>query len=174
MSGPTERVLDQLPVFSDVTPEYDWQRLRIDGLVAHPQTLDRAALAGLAQGRLTDDFRCVEGWVAPGQRWEGVPVAALLGLAGPLPEAGHVAFSAGGYTVGMTLPEALDSNVIVALRLNGEPLPAEHGGPCRLIAEGQSCHFSVKWLDRIELSADPPADTGLEIALARNAQRSRS
>ena len=69
------------------------------------------------------------------------------------------------------MAEALDNNVIVALRLNGEWLPTEHSGPCRLMAQGQDCHFSVKWLDRIQLLADPPLETGLAIAQARNAAR---
>ena len=172
MSEPNDQVFDRLPVFPDVTPDGEWRSLRIDGLVTNPQALDQAALTGMARGELTDDFKCVEGWVVPDQRWQGVPVSQLLDLAGPLPGFAHVAFSSGGYTVGMTAADVMASNVIVALRLNGDWLPAEHGGPCRLIAEGQHCHFSVKWLDHIELVTDPPPETGLEIAQARNAQRS--
>jgi len=50
--------------------------------------------------------------------------------------------------------------VILALRLNGEALPQEHGGPCRLIAGAKECNFSVKWVDLIEVTATPVEDTG--------------
>ena len=171
MSEPVERVLKQLPVFLDVAPEGEWHSLRVEGLVSTPLALSLDDLTGLVRHELVNDFRCVEGWVAPDQQWEGVPVAKLMDLAGPLSEAAYVALSAGGYTVGMTMAEALDSNVIVALRLNGDWLSTEHGGPCRLMAQGQDCHFSVKWLDRIQVLADPPLETGLAIAQARNAAR---
>ncbi len=171
MSEVGDKVLDQLPVFPDVTAEGEWEGLRIDGLVSKPLTLGRNDLVRLVQGELTDDFRCVEGWVVPGQQWEGVPVSTLLNLADPIDEAEYVVFAAGVYTVGLTLAEALDTGVIVALRLNGEWLPPEHGGPARLIARGRQCHSSVKWLDRIQLLAVPPQETGLEIAKARNARR---
>ena len=137
MSEQVERVLDQLPVFPDIAPESEWRSLRVYGLVATPLTLSRDDLTTLVQRELTDDFRCVEGWVVRDQHWEGILVATLLDMAGPLAETAYVAFSAGGYTVGMTLAEALENHVIVALRLNGEWLPPEHGGPCRLMAQGK-------------------------------------
>jgi DMSO/TMAO reductase YedYZ molybdopterin-dependent catalytic subunit len=171
MTEPTEKVLEQLPVFPDVTPDGEWCSLSVEGLVATPLDLGQDDLTALGRGELVDDFRCVEGWVVPDQQWEGIPVAALVDMAGPLAEAAYVAFSAGGYTVGMTLAEALESNVIVALRLNGQWLSTEHGGPCRLMALGQACYFSVKWLDRIQLMAGPPQETGQAITQARNAGR---
>ncbi len=171
MSKPADEILEQLPVFTDVAPEGEWRQLRVEGLVARPLALDWDGLKALALGELVDDFRCVEGWVVRGQMWEGVPLAALLEAAGPLAEAAYVAFSAGGYTVAMTMPEALDSGVVLALRLNGEWLPAEHGGPCRLTARGRDCYFSVKWLDRVQLLSEPPQETGQAIAEARNAAR---
>ncbi len=171
MSEQVERVLDQLPVFPDVAPEGEWRSLRVEGLVATPLTLSRDDLTTLVQRELTDDFRCVEGWVVRDQHWEGILVATLLDMAGPLAETAYVAFAAGGYTVGMTLAEALENHVIVALRLNGEWLPPEHGGPCRLMAQGKNCYSSVKWLDSIQLLAEPPPETGLAIAQARNTSR---
>jgi DMSO/TMAO reductase YedYZ molybdopterin-dependent catalytic subunit len=174
MAEPVDRLLDQLPIHPDVAAENEWQGLRVDGLVAAPFTLSRDDLTDAGQGKLTDDFRCTDGWVVPGLRWEGVPVTVLLDRAGPLPEAAYVVFSAGEYTVGLAVEQARSTNVIVALRLNEEALPTEHGGPCRLVAQGQLCHFSVKWLDRIRLMADPPEETGLKIVTARKAQSFQS
>jgi DMSO/TMAO reductase YedYZ molybdopterin-dependent catalytic subunit len=117
---------------------------------------------------LRQDFRCEEGWVGPDLDWEGVPLADLLRRAGPLPDARYVSFQAGAYQVGLTLDAAMAPDVLLALGLQGAPLPPEHGGPCRLVAPGQACYHSVKWVERIVLSAEPPQDTGREIAMLRN------
>ena len=152
--------LSVLPVCGAENPDAAWSQLSIGGLVGRPRVLDVDALSKLSQGEMVDDFRCVSGWVAPDQRWEGVPVSALLDDAAPLPEAKYVGFTAGGYTVGMTMEEARDSGVLVALRHNDAPLTIEHGGPCRLVVQGRAGRWSVKWLERMDLLAEPPEDTG--------------
>jgi len=58
------------------------------------------------------------------------------------------------------MEEVESSSVIIALRLNGEALPHEHGGPCRLIAGAKKGNFSVKWVDLIEVTATPVKDAG--------------
>ena len=90
-----ERRLEKLPAFPDVVPDAPWQCLTIDGLVSKPLSLSESDLSAIARRKFTDDFRCVEGWVAPDQRWEGIPLADLLALAGALPEAAFLACSAG-------------------------------------------------------------------------------
>ncbi len=163
-SDDAREVLSVLPVCGADSPQSAWSRLSVGGLVARPRELDADGLSRLAlslpKGELIDDFRCVSGWVAPGQQWEGVAVSDLLEDAGPLPAAQYVGFTAGGYTVGMALAEARDAGVIVALRHNGGPLTLEHGGPCRLVVQGRAGRWSVKWLERIDLLSEPPEDTG--------------
>ena len=149
-----------LPVCGAESPDAAWMGLNIGGLVSRPRSLDAEGLARLAQGEVVDDFRCVSGWVIPDQRWEGVPLASLLDDARPLPEARYVGFTSGGYTVGLTVEEAREGGLLVALRHNGAPLTAEHGGPCRLVVQGREGRWSVKWLERIELLPEPPVDTG--------------
>ena len=160
MSGNEGEALNVLPVCGAESPDAAWLQLSISGLVARPRVLDIVALSRLSQGEMVDDFRCVSGWVIPDQRWEGVPVSDLLDDASPLPGAQYVGFTAGGYTVGMTVSEARDAGVIVALRHNDAPLTSEHGGPCRLVVQGREGRWSVKWLERIDLLAEPPEDTG--------------
>ena len=152
--------LTVLPVCGAQSPDAAWKGLSIGGLVTSPREVDAEGLSRLAQGEIVDDFRCVSGWVAPDQRWEGVPLTQLLDNAAPLPEARYVGFTSGGYTVGMTVSEAQEAGIMVALRHNGAPLTLEHGGPCRLVVPGEAGRWSVKWLERIDLLADSPEDTG--------------
>ena len=166
MSDTGDQVLDQLPVFSDVTPESRWEQLRVQGLVEQPLELDQESLLALTRQGIAEDFHCVEGWVVLDQKWEGVPVPTLLDLAKPLPEAEYLRFSSGSYNVSLSMEEVTSSSVIIALRLNGQALPHEHGGPCRLIAEAKECNFSVKWVNLIELTTTPVKDTGRFIDLS--------
>ena len=163
--------LDALPVFDHHhgQPEV-WPGLRIDGLVRNPTVLTEANLAELTQKTLTDDFRCLEGWSVPGQEWEGAPLSVVLAVAEPLPNARYAAISAADYTVSVSL-DTNAADVLLATRLNGAALTPEHGGPCRLVMVEQACYASVKWVDGIRLTAEPPMETARDIAAARNAGR---
>lgn len=98
--------------------------------------------------------------------WTGVRLADLLAKAGVSTEATRVAFE--GHDKGevkntplpsgpitfhrsMTLAEARTRDVLVAYAINGEPLPAAHGAPARLIVPGCYGMASVKWLSSIEV-----------------------
>jgi len=166
-----ENTFDSLPVFTDHhgRPEV-WPGLSIEGLVQTPTRLADADLAALTLQSLTDDFRCLEGWSVPDQQWEGVPLSILLDIAGPLPNARYAAISAADFSI--TVPLGADvANVLLATRLNGVPLEADHGGPCRLVMVEQACYSSVKWVDTIRLTEEMPMATAREIATARNAAR---
>ena len=163
-----------LPVFDHHYGRPDcWPGLSVEGLVQRPQHYTAAGLAALtdltdAAAAITDDFRCVEGWTAPGQHWAGVPLRRLLDAAGPLPAARYAAISAADYTVAIPLDGDDADATLVATRLNGAPLLEQHGGPCRLVRRGQDCYASIKWVDRIRLTADFPDATAYRIAMARN------
>lgn len=160
-------VYDALPVFDNHhgRPEV-WPGLRVEGLVERPSVFSAAELLKLTRQTIVDDFRCVEGWSAPGQAWEGVPLAVLLSIVKPLPAARFAAIAAMDFSVGVALDDP--SSVLLATRLNGADLPEEHGGPCRLVSVGQACYASVKWVDSITLTDAPPEETAREIAMARN------
>jgi DMSO/TMAO reductase YedYZ molybdopterin-dependent catalytic subunit len=99
--------------------------------------------------------------------WEGVPLAPLLREAGVRPDTREVVFfGADGaeerlrgnrypsrFARSLPIADALGEDVLLAHRLNGEPLPLEHGAPLRLIAPGWYGVSQVKWLERIELSS---------------------
>lgn len=161
-------VYDALPVFDNHHGRPDvWPGLKVEGLVERPIVFSAAELIELTRQTIVDDFRCVEGWSAPGQEWEGVPLAVLLDVARPLPTARFAAIAAADFQVGVALEDP--SGVLLATRLNGADLPEQHGGPCRLVSVGQACYASVKWVDSITLTAAAPEETARVIAMARSA-----
>jgi DMSO/TMAO reductase YedYZ molybdopterin-dependent catalytic subunit len=139
--------------------------LRIDGLVARPLEVSQADLARLPHAVLEEPFSCEEGWSVPGLRWGGLRLADVLALAEPLPAARYVRVGAGPYVAPVPLAEAVAA--LLADELNGEPLSIEHGAPWRLVLPGGACYTSVKWLDRLELTAEPGEHTAQRLAGAR-------
>jgi DMSO/TMAO reductase YedYZ molybdopterin-dependent catalytic subunit len=90
--------------------------------------------------------------------WTGVPLADLLDRAGVLPEAIEVVpHGLDELRVRRPLPvaRALERDVLVAVAMNGDQLPVDHGFPARLIVPGWAAVASVKWLGRIEVSSSP-------------------
>lgn len=88
-------------------------------------------------------------------RWLGVRLDELLEWVGVDPRAGQVVGrSVDGFTAGFPLEAALDGrNALVAVGMNGEPLPARHGFPARLVVPGLFGYVSAtKWLASIELT----------------------
>jgi DMSO/TMAO reductase YedYZ molybdopterin-dependent catalytic subunit len=161
---------ESLPVFDSHHGRPDvWPGLTVDGLVARPTLHSAGDLIALTDRAITDDFRCEDGWSVPDQRWEGVPLRALLHLAGVSPDARYAAIAAADYITTVSLDNDDLDGVLLATRLNGATLPEQHGGPCRLVSVGQACYASVKWVDRITLTAEMPAATAQRIASARNA-----
>lgn len=89
-------------------------------------------------------------------RWLGVPLKALLDNAGVQPGATQlVGRSVDGWTGGFPTAYLDDPDrvAMVALAMNGEPLPIEHGFPARLVIAGLYGYVSAtKWLAEVELT----------------------
>jgi DMSO/TMAO reductase YedYZ molybdopterin-dependent catalytic subunit len=161
----TREQLPAHPVPAAVQARAPGAMLRVDGLVAAPRTLSAADLAALPRGDLAEPFVCEEGWQVPGLRWRGLRLGDLLALAGPLPAARHVRVYAGEYAVPLPLDAA--GGAVLAEALNDEPLTVAHGAPWRLVVPGGACFTSVKWVERLELTAEPGPNDGQRIARAR-------
>jgi DMSO/TMAO reductase YedYZ molybdopterin-dependent catalytic subunit len=128
----------------------------VGGLVAEPRTWTMAQLAALPQSTLERDFQCVTGWRVPSVQWSGVALGDLLAAARPRPSATAVRFTSfdGSYSESLTLEQARRRDVLVATGLQGKPISAAHGGPVRMAVLPMYGYKSLKWLDRIELTAD--------------------
>jgi hypothetical protein len=87
-------------------------------------------------------------------RWVGVPLRELLDEARADEKATQiVGRSVDGWTSGFPVSAAMDRDAIVALTMNGEPLPFSHGFPARLVVPGLYGYVSAtKWLTEIELT----------------------
>ncbi|OKK16125.1 molybdopterin-binding oxidoreductase [Streptomyces sp. CB00455] len=93
-------------------------------------------------------------------RWLGVPLADLLHECGVTPpskggEADQlVARSVDGMTLGSPVEDVMDGrDAILAVGMNGEPLPFEHGFPVRMLVPGLYGYVSAcKWIEEIELT----------------------
>jgi len=142
------------------------------GLVERPFTATPADLAALERVDLADDFVCEAGWSVPRLRWQGVRLSEVLALARTDPSACYVRICSGEYEVPIPLDEA--NRAVLCDRLNEEPLPVEHGAPWRLIVPGGVCYTSVKWVDRLEVTAEAGDSSGQRIALGRIAGKGRS
>lgn len=88
-------------------------------------------------------------------RWLGWPVRELLGLAGPKPGADMVlSRSSDGWTAGTPLEVLTDDrDALLAVGMNGEPLPLEHGFPVRLVVPGLYGYVSAtKWVTELNVT----------------------
>ncbi|KAI9884990.1 MAG: hypothetical protein M1823_003227 [Watsoniomyces obsoletus] len=95
-------------------------------------------------------------------RWRGPRLRDVLNRAGvalPDPKTAHIAFACFatpcqdddwyGASIELERGMSVDGEVILALEMNGQPLPIPNGFPVRIIAPGIAGARSVKWLDRI-------------------------
>lgn len=137
----------------------DTWRLRIHGDVDEELELTFADLIAepLIERRIT--LTCVSnevgGEYAGNATWIGVPLAGLLRRAGVRDGADALkSTSADGMVIGTPLEAVLDGrDAMVAVAMNGDPLPLEHGFPARMVIPGLYGYVSAtKWLVDLEVT----------------------
>jgi DMSO/TMAO reductase YedYZ molybdopterin-dependent catalytic subunit len=97
----------------------------------------------------------VGGGLVGNAKWLGVPLADVLEMAGVSAGAEQVVGrSVDDFTVGFPVDAVFDGRqAMLAVGMNGEPLPFEHGFPARLVVAGLYGYVSAtKWLSDIELT----------------------
>lgn len=96
-------------------------------------------------------------------RWSGPSLKTVIDACGGPGEATHFAFHGldpiplvrKGYHYGLSLQELVDARALLALEMNGEPLPRPRGFPVRLVVPGIYSMSHVKWLGHIEGKTAP-------------------
>ncbi|TQJ40446.1 DMSO/TMAO reductase YedYZ molybdopterin-dependent catalytic subunit [Arthrobacter sp. SLBN-112] len=133
--------------------------LKVTGKVAREVQLSYADLLAkpLTERHIT--IACVSNGVGGdligNARWLGWPVRDLLALAGPQPDADMVlSRSADGWTAGTPLAVLTDNrDALLAVGMNGEPLPLEHGFPVRMVVPGLYGYVSAtKWVTELKVT----------------------
>ncbi len=150
-------LIDTALSYPQVDPA-DWS-LRIHGMVDREVEISFDELLDLGLVREQVTLSCVSnrvgGRLVGNAEWVGVPLATVLDQAGVQPRATQiVGRSIDRWTAGFPTEVALDGRVaMVAVQMNGEPLPISHGFPARLVVAGLYGYVSAtKWLSDIELT----------------------
>ncbi|MFE3446000.1 molybdopterin-dependent oxidoreductase [Nocardia sp. NPDC059180] len=136
----------------------DW-RLRIHGRVGRSVELSMDDLEELTAIEKMITLTCVSnevgGDLAGNAVWTGYSLAELLSMAAIAPEADMLlSRSADGFTAGTPVAAITDGrDALLAVGMNGEPLPLEHGYPARLVVPGLYGFVSAtKWVVDLELT----------------------
>ena len=86
--------------------------------------------------------------------WTGVPVSTILNAAGLLPESSEVVFTGNdGYYVQLPLKTVLDSGVLLAYQMNGQPLDMYRGYPLRLVVTRAIGSDWLRWVTGIRVTS---------------------
>jgi DMSO/TMAO reductase YedYZ molybdopterin-dependent catalytic subunit len=145
-------------------------RLRVNG-VHSPRELSLDELRALPQSERICVMECAgngnhfvgSAGLIGQARWAGPALESVLAACGGPGAATHFAFHGldplplvrRGYHYGLALDELRRAGAIVALSINGEPLPRARGFPARLVVPGIYGMSHVKWLGRIEGKTAP-------------------
>jgi DMSO/TMAO reductase YedYZ molybdopterin-dependent catalytic subunit len=135
-------------------------RLRLKGLVDRETELTYDDLVALPIIEQYVTIACVSNEVGGGlvgnAKWTGVALRDVLAIAGVQPAADQlVGRSVDGWTAGMPVEWVMDESrtPMIAVGMNDEPLPRNHGYPARLIVPGLYGYVSAtKWLTELELT----------------------
>ncbi len=167
---------DEPKVFANKGWKTDPWTIELAGLVNKPAKFDVNELVKKIGGieERVYRFRCVEAWsmVIP---WDGFPLAKLIALADPKPEAKFVKFtsfndpnSAPGqrqanldypYVEGLRMDEAAHELAFMATGLYGKPLPNQNGAPIRLVTPWKYGFKNIKSVVKIEFTTTQPKNT---------------
>jgi DMSO/TMAO reductase YedYZ molybdopterin-dependent catalytic subunit len=145
-----------------VTPNLNASRwnLKIHGLVRQPLRLTYTDILRMPSIRQTLTLECIgnppDGNAIGNAEWTGLKLKPLLDKAGVKPKASYAAMrAADGYYTGVPVEELMREENWLVYRMNGQPLPPEHGYPLRIFIPGKYGMKQPKWLTEIELVDRP-------------------
>jgi DMSO/TMAO reductase YedYZ molybdopterin-dependent catalytic subunit len=146
-------------------------RLKVYGLVENPMELSLDDLRAMGKKSQITLHHCIQGWSGIAA-WGGLPLAELIHLVQPRPNANAVVFQSFGegvalhegvvgvkYYDSLSIKNALHSQTLLAHEMNFAPLGELYGAPLRLRVENQLGFKMVKWIKAIEF-VDDVSSTG--------------
>jgi len=137
-------------------------KLEVGGFVDNPFILNWKQFLALPQADDVSDFHCVTTWSRYDNHWRGVRFKTVAELAVPKEEAKFVLCTGSDFMPGSDIPysvngplaRAVEDDVLLVHTWEGEPLPREHGGPCRMITPRLYAWKGAKWIRKIEFLAE--------------------
>ncbi|HZT33944.1 MAG TPA: sulfite oxidase [Bryobacteraceae bacterium] len=171
---PTDRFFVRTHLYRPKVDAAVW-RLRVEGEVRTPLTLDMAALRQLPRVELVSVLECAgngRGFYRPtvpgaqwrygavgNARWAGVRLADVLRKAGLKAGAKQVLLNGADVPMGavpdfqrtVEISKAVHPDTLLAFEMNGAPLPESHGFPLRLVVPGWAGDSWVKWVTNIQV-----------------------
>ena len=143
-------------LFSDPTVNGNSWRLAVDGQVDNPFTLTYQDLLAQPMKQQYESLMCISndvgGQYMSNALWEGIPLVDLLQRAGVKAGATKIVFhAADDYTDSIHLTKALEPTTLLAVHMNSQTLPQEHGFPVRMLVPGIYGMKHCKWLTHIEV-----------------------
>jgi len=162
---PGQRLVEEFPRFGVARfarRKIDHREIRLEfsGPLARAVVLTAADFARLQRVTVTLDFHCAAGWSYRALTWSGYRFIDVWNtfVAPNLNSKEQLGFAIlrgrDGYRTALPLADLLAPGVLIADRLNGQPLTVAHGAPIRLIAPAHYGYKSAKHLASIELRRD--------------------
>ncbi len=142
---------------SDPTVNGTSWKLTVDGLVSQPYTVDYKDLASFPTQTQYESMMCISnevgGQYMSSAKWEGIQLKEILQRAGSIHPGSTkvVLYAADNYSDSIHLAKALEPTTMVALHMNDETLPTDHGYPARLLVPGIYGMKHVKWITHIQV-----------------------
>lgn len=129
----------------------------LSGLVDKPISTNWKGFLDLPRVVQISNFHCITGWSVYSVTYEGIALGQLLDIAGVQAAAKYVKFYSGDgvYTSALSLDQAKLADVMIAVLMDGQPIPSDLGGPARLLVPQMYAYKGVKWLNAIELISEP-------------------
>ena len=152
---PGQRLVTDWPILTyGATPRVstDEWRFSVWGEVEEEITWTWEEFLAIGLDTRTNDMHCVTHWSRYDNTWEGVLLRNVMERIAVKPSAASVMFHAyGGYTTNVPLADlARDDHAMFAIKHNGEPITAEHGGPLRGLIPSLYLWKSAKWVGGME------------------------
>ena len=126
-------------------------------------------LEALSRTEIVADFHCVTTWCVLGLHWSGWRLRdvweqlIVSAFEDSFPATHLRAIGADGFRATLQLSDALGDDVLIADRLEHEPLDAAHGAPLRLVAPAHYGYKNVKHLTGLSVHLKPPRSSGRNI-----------
>jgi DMSO/TMAO reductase YedYZ molybdopterin-dependent catalytic subunit len=148
---PPDFQVNMTAIAAGIGPVGDSWRLDLKGAVSG--SLSRAQLLAMPQHTARLPIACVEGWSTGVQTWTGVRLADLAALAGAAPGASLFVESlqrGGGFgSATLSAGQLRAPDALLALRVNGADLTADHGFPARVVVPALPGVHNTKWVTRM-------------------------